>query len=1155
MSCDQQLEELLSLLESSYSCEDSTKLQEISQSIKEYEKNFDNFLSLLFKGLSLTSFNNKQISLNLHKSMAVNLKNVIKEKSLDMDDDKIYIYLQKIFVLFFSTIFNPNLSNESIISIFENIITFLLSRESMKFHCEDLFKILVQAVNSKPSISEDFIIKSKIVVRFCKGLFASKNFTQENFVKIVNDYYIAIIDSVLQNINIYFDPNKNLYNDDYISLLNNLIEDMYTNLKNLLKINFGENSKFNEIIKNIFKKYGPIIYELIKIQIPFDKESEKIFINQNSIIVFNISEKKCANINNMKSKCFQFFSFTTEQLSYKDSGKVQNSILKDEKLIEINAELIKLIVSSFQDILSNKAKYDLIKNPKEGIFNYEKSYNILIFNMILLLLRCLTREPIKSEFVSHIKYFTLNILFPLTVSTEEEKIFLEQEPDMYSIYLNDIINDFKSHNFRTAFCYLLKKICINYVDMNNFILSYIIEMINYIFHHENNKYNNVNDNYNIYNIYLDGENKSLINNFNDEIKIDFCFLVLLLLKDNFIKHNLLKNKFFSFFVQNQDKIHHINSTLILTKVCKIYNEYCSQLFKYLQSETETQLKNSFIEKTINILLDYIINNNPNDIHEILISEASDTIISLFRFAKNTDMKTLYLKEIFIEKFQFYFKNMIKLIDMIDNPSLNIVISCIIEQIFIKERQDILNCLQSFTKKFEIIVNTNYNYVDKEEEIKNKALFINQYFILLGNYLKGVNKFDILNKSEIIQFNNIISPVISYISEPEKYAFCQEIVNIGEYYILALNSINEISIKILDNLLPIIKREKVLNGDYYSFISIFLCHINKNTNYAHFIETIINIIKLNFSFPKETFYENNLSALLLCMQIFNLESQINYDTLKWLIIEIFKCYFSYFIYPDEKEYQDILILNERSLLEKIQQVIIANISLCFIYYPENMLKIIKENLGEIYNKGNNKNDMNNLRELLINLYSSIFDLVYPYYSILGKCDIFCLCSIIRNKSIFNILCDDVDKKILLLKLLINFVVKHKEESVKIQAKLTNSEIKCGFVNSDNEESENDEENDYEDSENSLDNSFYENIKNILKENTIFMNNDEFKIFSETLYQIKINDEVLSNELSKNFNKKETKMLNDLLFVRNVKVEYNGKKFEVPRRTLKIKRNIH
>ena len=1154
MNTDQQLGELLSLLERSYSSKDTKAILDISQSIKQFQDNCGNYLDLLFKGLSLNSFNNKQISLDLHKSLAINLKNTINEKNLELNSDQIFMLLQQILQLFFSSVVNTNLFDKSIINIFENIITLLTSRDSIKSHCEEIFTILLLAISGEPSTSDNFINKSKTVIIFCKGLFEAKILRKNNYIKIINEYYIIIIDIIFRNIKIYIDPNKQLYNEEYISLLSEMIEDIYINSKNILKNDFIDNSNFNVIITNIFTKYGPLIYELIKIQMPLDEESKKIFINQNPILIFNKFEKYSSNINSMKSKCFQLFCFITEQLSLKINNKTQNSFLliKNEKLVQLNAELIKLIISSLQDILNNKEKYDLIKDPREGMPGSGISYNGLLFNMLLLLLRCFTREPIKKEFAEHIKYFVLNIIFPLMTATKEEQIFLEEEPDEYQIYINDIIHDFKLSNFKTALCYLLKKICNSYLDLNNFILSYVIEMLYYIFNSNNGDTSISNSN--AYNIYLNSENKSLINSFNDEIKIDFCFIIILLLKDNILSHNYLKNKFISFFVENQDKIHQINSFLILIKICKIYSEYSINIIKYLQTGTPSNIRNAFIEKMINMLLLSIINyKNGNDFNEILISEASNAILSIIKFKKNYDIKYFHIKEIINEKIQLYFKNLIKLIDTLDNISLNIVISEIIENIQIKERQDVINCLENFTKKFQIIVNTIYTNLNKEEKYRKKvSLFINQYFLIINNYLKGVNKLDILNKSEIIQFNNIISPVISYITDPRKSEFHEEIVSLGHYYINALNSINEISIQILDNLYQTIKRDLFINGEYYTFISAFLSHINKDENFKKYIDKIINIIKLCFSFPKENFYENILSILLLIFQILTSEIQIDYDSLKCIIIELYKYYFISDECPNNKENQEITILNERSYLEKAQQVLIANISLCFINYPENTLKILTENISKIYNSDNNLYNINNLRELIVNLYSSMFDLEYPYYSLLGKCDVLSLCSIIRNKTILSILCNDSNQKLILLKLLINIVVKHKEESVKIQAKLTNSEIKCGFINSENEQSEDD---DLEDSDNGFDISFYEKIKNCLKYNLIIMNNDEFKKFSDTLNQIKSNDETLYDNLFKNFNKRDSKTVRNLLFVRNIKVEYNGEKYDIPRRTLKIKRSIN
>ena len=1145
MESDKKLRELFYLLESSYTCRESSKLKEITQLIKELSLNFEEYLNLLFKGLSLISFNNNQISLDLHKCMAINLKNTIMEKE-DMNADQKFILLQKIFQLFFTINFNPNLLNESIINTFVIVVNILAS-ESIKTHLEDLFQILSKEMSDEQSKKEDFINRAKIVIKFSRGLFNSKALDKDNFSKIFIDYYIIIIDIIFKNVPIFIDPNKNIYCEDYFCLLTSLIEDMYLNLKIISKIDCIDKGKFHEFIENFFQKYYPFVYELIKIQIPFDEKSQKIFNNQNSIISFNLIDKKNSEINNMKSKCFQLFAYLTEQLSFKEKTNFNDykNIIKNEKLIEINAELIKMIISSLQDILTNKEKFQLIKRLNEENYKFDKCYNALLYNMILFSIRSLIREPIKSEFSNHIKYFVLNIVFPLITSSEEEKLFLEEEPDTYQTYLNDLLYNYKFRNFRTALCFLIKKIFDNYLEIHSFMLSYIIEMLNYIFKMYNNNINGSNK----YNIYLDNENKSLLNNFNDEIKIDFCFLIILILKDSIIKNNSMKTRFFTFLFQNQNKIHQITSSIILIKICRIYKDYYIHLFKFLNQEKDILIKKSYIENMINFILGLIINNNKyNDIKSTLVYEASQTILKILKFCDNSNMSNYYIKEIVIDKLKLCFKCFVKLIDMIDNSSLNIVISNIIGKIHINERQDIIKCLENYTAKLKIIVNTNYKYLNKEDELRNKTLFISQYFNIIQNYLKGENKLGILNQNELFQFNKIIFPIISYVSQPKKYSFYEDIVTLGEYYIKALNSINEISIQILNSLYTLINLDKILSENYFSFLSTFLEHIYKNKNYEHYLFKLIEIIKLAFSFQFDNFSEDILFTLLLNLQIFCFEGQINYEILKYFILGNIKLYFYYFVNLSKKRLQEIIFENNTNTINKFEQILAANISLSFIYYPDNALKIIKENFGEIINKESN---IKNLSDLIIKLYSSVLKNINYYNSNLGKCDLLCLCNISRNSTLFNSIFDDRNKKILFLKLLIKFTKKHKDESVKNKNKLTNDKkLNCDFINSDEEK--NNSESDLDADEREFDNNFFQNVKNCMKNHNIINNNDEFKFFSETFYLIKSSDEDLYDELLSNFENKQIKMINDLLFVRNIKIEYNGKQVEVPRRTLKIQR---
>ena len=1175
MESDQKLGDLLCLLENSYTCGDTSKLIEISKEINEYSKNEQSYYDLLFKGLSLTSFNGKNLSLDLYKSLAITLKNTIIDKDKNPNNDQqILIFLfKKIFQLFFANNSNPNLFNESIINIFQNIIKFL-STSDIKSYLEELFKRLAQTISQISHQSEKFIIISKIIIKFSSGIFDGKIIDKDNYltiINVVNDYYLVIIDIILKNVPDFINPKINLYNDDYFDLLIHLIDDMYKNLKIITKFNYLDtDSKFQKLIENIFNKYCPLIYELIKIEIPFDKESEKIFINQNPVIVFNRCEYKSSNPNFMKAKCIQFFSFITEQLSFKSNINNiidQYYIIKDEKLIQMNAELIKLIISSLQDILKNKQKFDLIQIPKEGLLCSNNCYNELLFNMMIFFLRCFIREPIKTEFSSHVKYFILNVIFPLMTSTEEEKSLIENDPDTYAIYLNDIISKHKHRNFRIALCYLLKKICENFFEVKTFILSYVIEMISYLFNKQKNN-NIINDNNNIfnnYNTYLNEENKSLINNFNDEIKIDFCFLIIILLKDNFLQNIIIKIRLFKFILLNQDKLHLINSNLILIKICRIYKEYGTELFYYLHKEKDFSIKKQIIEKIINFLLLQILSDKYNASKESLVSEASDTILYFLYFVNNSSSSNdSYIKEILIGKLQDCFKNFIKLIDILDSISINNIISNIIEKMYINDRQDILNSLEKFTKKFIVIVNTNYNTGYDYEEIQNKGIYISQYFNIINFYLKGVNKFNISNQNEIIQFNKIISPVISFISKPEKYTFYEDIVKIGYNYIKVLNSINEISIQILDNLYPIIKNDTVLSGELFYFISTFLSIINKNENHKPFVDKIIDILRLAFSFPKENTYENILPTLLINLQILGFENLIDIESLKYLLLENVNLYFSQFINIKEQELKEISLFNDNYSIEKIRQTITANISLFFIYYPDLTLSTLKDYINSISYNNNNILINNNLKfnnytlsTFLIKIYKSLLEI--EYYSNLGKCNILCLCSIYRNTNIFNAIFENIAKKISILELLIRLVDYHKIQSTKINIKLTNNDIKCDFINGDSDDDEEEKSNSgyrYKDdaSDEEFDNNFYEMVENCLKSHNIINNTDEFKIFSETFKLIKNNDESFFNDLLSCFNEMEQKSLDSLIVVRNIKIDYNGKKIDVPRKTLKIKRKF-
>ena len=66
----------LQLLQSSYSTTNNNELKEINEQLSFLSENTEEHINNLLKGLAVDSFNNFEINSDLHKSIAICLKNV-----------------------------------------------------------------------------------------------------------------------------------------------------------------------------------------------------------------------------------------------------------------------------------------------------------------------------------------------------------------------------------------------------------------------------------------------------------------------------------------------------------------------------------------------------------------------------------------------------------------------------------------------------------------------------------------------------------------------------------------------------------------------------------------------------------------------------------------------------------------------------------------------------------------------------------------------------------------------------------------------------------------------------------------------------------------------------------------------------------------------
>ena len=1134
---EQKLIQMLKLLEETFNSKETKKIREAKDKLKQIFTNIKISLDLLFQALSIKAIQGKEISLDLHKSVAIYLKNLFFNQKI-LTSEEIYNCILKIFDLIFNqSKENPHLLSPTILIIFQSIVLALLSNQKIledenNNYINQLFTLLL---NSIKNIKDDnFLSVAKSVIILTTSLLTSKSAHAENFEKLINDYYIPIINLIFANVANYIIPEKNIYNTEYIIILKLLLDGFYTCL--LRMKSFFDNEKRKEIAMKLFKEYGTYCFELIQLKPALDEKNKKYFGNNNPIIVFNTDEKIFAEINNMKSKAIQFVSFIT-QISTLESRKdkeifEKNNLIQDNELIELINKLIILIVNSFQDILDNENKFNAIRKYDTDMNEEQDSYNALLFQVCVFLTRSLIREPIKTKFSTNIRKFLLDVLFPMIVTTDCESDYAETEPEDYHQYISDIISDFKIKNFRTSGCYLIKKICERYDDMSNFMLSYCLEMMNFLLNN-----GQINEQFKDINIYLKNKD-ALINRFNDRKKLDFALLILLILRDRFRNSFYLKNKLIEILVNNTDKIHSIPFPIIKIKLCKLYYYFIPRFFDNSEKYKEETKKN-FIENIVNYLLNNIIQKNlqtGEEYSQALSFGASDTIIELINLPKDSEYKENALLIYYMtENLEKNFGIFNQLIPNLDIYTFYLVIDHVICNIKISQRNLIFECINNLTKKFLKI------FVSPNEENK---LFLNQYFTIISSFLTGENKLTPDKKEEINKFNEYFMPIINYIKNPKKFLFYEQVVSTMEEYIKCLQGINDESSLVLKNIKLIIEKDELLSGVCFSFVSTFLNYIQNNIsekplNQLELFSDILEIIKKGFMIKEETLKTSKINSLLLTLQILSLNPNFNNEIFEFLI---FKSLNNFRVIETKEDIS--------SVRDNINQLSLANVSLGFIFKPELTFQILQKTFT-IEKDGQKMEIMQFARYITFIKESLDISSSANYCTNLGKCIILGICGILSNKTCLENLKQKVKLKLFLLNIFLNMMIYHKRQKTYLLNKMTKKETDCNFVqeNEEEEEEEESEEDDYDDNED-----FFFDVEKVLKGNDNINNSDEFKFFSDVMKNIKENDKDIYSYIITNIDK-EGKIIEDLSLTRNVLINYKNKNLSVPRKTVKIIRRTH
>ena len=1102
------LKEILELLKEYSKKDNKNENEEIINKLNTKLNDYKKGISFLIKSLYFEIYETKEFSLENIINITVYLKDIIHNNKNKLYLSDAFSFSKQIIQLIFNEKnFNINLNNQKVllklIVIFELLISDKINNNN---YAEDLLKIILDNINLKKN--EDFLKIIKYLIYF-SSLIVSENIYSE---EIFDNYYEPINKRIFELISNFMSQMPIDFNNDIICVIKMLFHSFNIILNKIKYTEMLEKSK--EIGKKYFKKYGKYIYFFIQINPLLDEETKKLYEKQNPIIAFNIEEKKYNDLNAMKSHVFSFLAVLLKIMAEKDiEGE---KFIKEKDLIKLSNKVCDLVFNSLTDIINNQQKYNFVKNYSINK-DEEDGINLLLYQIFKFLREYLVIEQFKRKFSPNFHNFILEILFPMMMGKEEEIYLLINNDKLDKYYSNQFISNPNLYkNFRYSIFGLIEKICKNDYDIMSFILNFNIEMMNNIIN--NSEIPNYLGEYNTYFKYI---SNSYINRFNNTQKLDLSLLIIIILYKQ-IKDSYFKNYFREILVNNQKKFHLIQYPIIQVKLLIIYKCYFLELFETIiipefneinVEYISDKIYNEFNENAVN----YLINNitqDKNNYNQNLCKEACNAIITILdnkikeEDDKENDNKKDNLIKYIFESLQKNFSVFISLIETINENSFYLLLEKIISLIKINEKNLLFDCINNLTQKFT-------KEFSKTNDKRNNS-FIKQYFSIIKTLLKEENeeknKINNFDKNDFLKFDKIFSPILENF---EKYDFENEIISIAEYYLKYLDEIKNINILLLKKIGKIIDKEKIINQVSFNYIATLIEKIKNSISISQddLINEIIIILKKSFSSKENKEEENDifLNPYILMIHLILLKENLNEDIIKFIIE---KC------------------LEKKESNYKLNQIFLANICLCNIFYPDITFKILNLN-----------SYLNTFRDLL-NDYSKInFPNCIPS---LDKCIICGLCSILTNIIWLNFFNTNQDKKLFFFYFLIIFINKQKTVLNKVLSVLSKKEICVSFVD---QEDIFDEEIPQENIQFELN----EKILFSLNKNDKILNNDEFKLFSQVYHSIKENDKFIYDKMFVNQFAKNIESFEKIFLDKNIKVLYDKKYYFIVRRIVHLKTN--
>jgi importin-7 len=444
------------------------------------------------------------------------------------------------------------------------------------------------------------------------------------------------------------------------------------------------------------------------------------------------------------------------------------------------------------------------------------------------------------------------------MTNKQEIIMMKTDGEAFHHYYLDVIKDHKQKTFKVAASFLLVKLSERFDGLGTFMINFCLQLIDYCLNNSEitniPKYTILNQSATSPGLDFSAGVQKILTGLNPEIQMDTSILILLILREQVSKSTSALAILRLVLESQADKLFSIGSEIIKDKLSLLFGHFLDEL--YQEDEVETFYNHLY--RIFEFLFLQILNfhNNPG-----LAYTASYALNQLIYYKSYGDVSNNIVRKI-----------MPQLIRQIKEIEVVLFFDVLIDIVLYLDIEDhVLSLSREISNRILKEIKSSRKNDDKEMNV-----YIGKCFNLLRTVLEKNKMFNAEGRSsdievviesstfEVTEFEKIIEPVVTYIKNPNKINFDEEIIFLMTNLLQNTKQLTNLSKMIFPSLHLYIIKHDGMTEELYELLNLYITndighgYLNNHEEAKH----LCNMIRTSI----EECDEYALSPILACLLI-------------------------------------------------------------------------------------------------------------------------------------------------------------------------------------------------------------------------------------------------------------------------------------------------